>query len=81
MLLRILRAGDMLGEYEVMFSPAHMFSSVALKPSTAHLLLKQVSCVAVGIHSDAGVTVNPLCTENPPAALVQTIRCCRTLWS
>ena len=32
----------MLGEYEVMFSPAHVFSSVALVPTTAHLLNKQV---------------------------------------
>jgi hypothetical protein len=35
-------AGDMLGEYEVMFSPAHVFSSVAMVPTTAHLLKKQV---------------------------------------
>lgn len=33
--------GDMLGEYEVMFSPAHVFSSVAMVPTTAHLLKKQ----------------------------------------
>ena len=32
----------MLGEYEVMFSPAHVFSSVAMVPTTAHLLKKQV---------------------------------------
>jgi hypothetical protein len=41
-------AGDMLGEYEVLYTPVHIFSVLATQPSEAYVLMKKVCSRSTG---------------------------------